>query len=111
MSGHFYKSEILLKQGESYTCCKTAREADEGDHPAFKHEYPFYETVLCTEAAESLDVIFLFNDEHGEASEDIKCNDNDYEYQDHVYGSLFILHHLIEGFVLLETVLDSEIRS
>lgn len=40
MSGHFYESEMLLQQGESYANDKPSCKSCQRYQPSFKHEYP-----------------------------------------------------------------------
>ena len=64
MSGHFYESEVLLKQRECDADDKSACKSDKGDHPSLQDEYPLYEAVLRSETAEGAYVVPFLDDEH-----------------------------------------------
>ena len=61
---HFYKAEMLLKKGESYSDDQTGCQSDERYHPAFKHEDTPDEAVFRAEASQGLHVILLLDYEH-----------------------------------------------
>ena len=110
-AGHADEPEVLLEQGYANTDYKAGKHSDKRNQPAFQHEDTFYETLARSHAAERLDVVLLFDDEHRQAAEYVECDDDDDEYQYHEDGCLFVFHHLVEGFVLLETVLDLVVRT
>ena len=109
VSGHFYESEVLLKHRETYSYDQADRQTYQGYHPAFHYEYTADRALWSAEMAQGHDVRTLFDQEHCKAAEDVECDDDDDENQDHVDGDLLVLHHPVEGFVLLEAVFDLEV--
>ena len=75
MSGHFYESEMLLQECETDADQETSCKSSERDHPTLEDEDLVYERVLGSKALESTDVALLFNDKHGEATENIECDE------------------------------------
>ena len=108
MSGHLYYTEGLLDGCKADSENKSSRKSCKGYKPAFKYEDPADKAVLSSQAAESLHVFAFFDYQHRKASEYIECDDYDDKYEDHEYRSLLIFHHLVQGFVLLESVLYLE---
>ena len=110
-AGHGDESEMLLEQRKADADNQSGKKADKRDQPAFQHEDPLDKAFSRTHAQERLYVVLLLDDEHRQATEDVECdNDND-ENQDHIDGGLLVFHHLVERFVLLETILDLEVRA
>ena len=99
---------MLLEQRESYADDQTCGKSGKRYHPSLQHEDPSDEAFLGTEAFQRGDIVLLFDDQHRQAAEDVECDDDYDEYQDHVDRGLLVFHHLVERLVLLEAVLDLE---
>ena len=61
-AGHLDEAEVLLGEGEAYADDKAGGKAEKRDQPAFQSESAAEHLVRRAEAAEGLDVIFLFDD-------------------------------------------------
>ena len=95
LSGHLYYAQMLLQGCKAKTCCQASGESDQRYHPSFQDEDAPDGLFRCAQIAQCPDVCALFDDEHGKASEDVECNDDDDEDEDHVDGDLLISHHAV----------------
>ena len=86
----------FVEQCEADADDQACSEACKRCHPSFQHEDPSDEAFLCTKAFQRGDIVLLFYDQHSEAAEDVECDDDYDENQDHVDCSLLVFHHLVK---------------
>ena len=71
---------MLLDQCESDADDQTCGKSGKRYHPTLQHEDPSDEAFLCSEALKCLYVLFLFDDQHRQAAEDVESDDDYDEY-------------------------------